>query len=84
MRSPALRRRDATPLTRSLELREKIEEEIATGRVMPGSRLDETELATRYGVSRTPIREALIQLASSGLLEMRPRRGAVALSWHHT
>jgi DNA-binding GntR family transcriptional regulator len=71
------RRTKPPPLTRSLELREKIEEEIATGRVMPGSKLDETELAARFGVSRTPIREALIQLASTGLVEMRPRRGAV-------
>jgi DNA-binding GntR family transcriptional regulator len=65
------------PLTRSFELREKIEDEIATGRIMPGARLDETELASRFRVSRTPIREALIQLASTGFVEMRPRRGAV-------
>jgi DNA-binding GntR family transcriptional regulator len=54
-----------------------MEEEIATGMVTPGSRLDETELAARFGVSRTPVREALIQLASAGILELRPRRGAV-------
>jgi len=63
--------------TRSLDLWEKIEEEIATGIVAPGSRLDETELAARFGVSRTPVREALIQLASAGILELRPRRGAI-------
>jgi DNA-binding GntR family transcriptional regulator len=70
-------RRAKQPLTRSFELREKIEDEIATGRIMPGSKLDETELASRFRVSRTPIREALIQLASTGFVEMRPRRGAV-------
>jgi DNA-binding GntR family transcriptional regulator len=63
--------------TRSLDLREKIEEDIATGIFAPGSRLDETELAGRFGVSRTPVREALIQLASAGILELRPRRGAI-------
>ena len=63
--------------TRSLELREKIEDEIATGKLAPGSKLDETELAAKFRVSRTPIREALIQLASIGFVEMRPRRGAV-------
>jgi DNA-binding GntR family transcriptional regulator len=63
--------------TRSGELREKIEEEIATGTLRPGTRLDEAELAGRFGVSRTPIREALIQLASMGILEIRPRRGAI-------
>lgn len=58
-------------------LREKIEDAIATGVFPPGSRLDETQLAERFGVSRTPIREALIQLASVGILEIRPRRGAI-------
>lgn len=71
------RRRGRQSPTRSFELREKIEDEIATGRIMPGERLDETELAARFRVSRTPIREALIQLASAGFVEMRPRRGAV-------
>src|ERR1019366_5883144 len=64
-------------LTRAEELREKIEELIATGALLPGTRLDETDLAERFGVSRTPIREALIQLASVGILLMRPRRGAI-------
>lgn len=64
-------------LRRSEELREAIEERIATGVYAPGSRLDESELAEDFGVSRTPVREALIQLASGGLIEMRPRRGAV-------
>lgn len=62
---------------RSEELRERIEEEIATGNFPPGMRLDETELAQRFGVSRTPIREALNQLASIGIVEIRPRRGAI-------
>jgi DNA-binding GntR family transcriptional regulator len=58
-------------------LRESIEEMIAVGKFPPGHRLDETELATEFGVSRTPIREALIQLASMGLIINRPRRGAI-------
>ena len=64
-------------LRRSEELREVIEERIATGAYAPGFRLDESELAEEFGVSRTPVREALIQLASGGLIEIRPRRGAV-------
>lgn len=62
---------------RSELLREEIEEMIAVGELLPGQHLDETDLAERFNVSRTPIREALIQLASSGLVVMRPRRGAV-------
>ena len=63
--------------SRSENLRETIEEMIAVGTLAPGQHLDETELATRFGVSRTPIRETLIQLASMGLVVIRPRRGAV-------
>ena len=58
-------------------LADQIAEGIATGLYAPGSRLDELELAARYGVSRTPVREALIQLGAAGLLTLRPRRGAV-------
>jgi DNA-binding GntR family transcriptional regulator len=62
---------------RSEQMTEQIEERIATGEYSPGMRLDETELAANLGVSRTPIREALIQLAAAGLVEIRPRRGAI-------
>ena len=58
-------------------LRESIEEEIATGRLLPGTRLDEVELAARFGVSRTPLREALRLLLGEGLVETRPQRGTV-------
>lgn len=58
-------------------LRNTLEDEIVTGRIAPGARLDEVSLATRFAVSRTPIREALNQLSTSGLIEMRPRRGAI-------
>jgi DNA-binding GntR family transcriptional regulator len=58
-------------------LREAIEEEITTGKLLPGSRLDEAELAKRFNVSRTPIREALNLLLGEGLIETRPRRGVV-------
>jgi DNA-binding GntR family transcriptional regulator len=61
----------------SERLRESIEEDIATGRLRPGTHLDEVDLAKRFGVSRTPIREALSLLGGEGLVELRPRRGAV-------
>lgn len=62
---------------RADQLRHLLEEEILTGKLTPGERLEEIALAERMGVSRTPIREALLQLAASGLVESRPRRGAV-------
>lgn len=63
--------------SRSESLRDEIEELIAVGTLAPGQHLDEVELASRFGVSRTPIRETLIQLSSMGLVVIRPRRGAV-------
>lgn len=54
----------------------RLEEEIVSGVLPPGTRLDEVQLAERYGLSRTPLREALAQLAASGLIEIRPRSGA--------
>lgn len=68
---------NGAPTRRSEQLGEEIEERIVTGVYPPGTRLDEQELADAFGVSRTPVREALIQLASAGLVEIRPRRGAV-------
>jgi DNA-binding GntR family transcriptional regulator len=50
---------------------------ILNGTLEPGLRLDEATLAQQHGVSRTPVREALRQLAMSGLIDMRPRKGAV-------
>ena len=72
--SAAMRR---TIGTRSERVRELIEEGIATGEFPPGMRLDETELAERFDVSRTPLREALFQLASAGIVVMQPRRGTI-------
>src|SRR5690606_25595585 len=58
-------------------LRDALEDAIADGTFPPGERLDEATLAARYAVSRTPIREALMQLAAIGLVVSRPRRGTV-------
>jgi DNA-binding GntR family transcriptional regulator len=57
-------------------LREQLEQDIVTGALRPGERLDEQALAARFEVSRTPIREALMQLATTGLVLLQPRRGA--------
>jgi DNA-binding GntR family transcriptional regulator len=66
--------REPTQVTR---LARAIAEAIVDGALTPGARLDEAGLASRYGVSRTPVREALRNLAASGLVEHRPHRGAV-------
>jgi DNA-binding GntR family transcriptional regulator len=63
--------------TRSEELLHRLESEILSGAIPPGTRLDEQTLAKRFAVSRTPVREVLWHLASSGLVQMRPHHGAV-------
>ncbi|HEY5793491.1 MAG TPA: GntR family transcriptional regulator [Bosea sp. (in: a-proteobacteria)] len=67
----------AAPLTRTETLRLQIADEIVSGALEPGTPLDEQELAARFGVSRTPVREAIRQLSASGLVSVRPHRGAV-------
>jgi DNA-binding GntR family transcriptional regulator len=54
-----------------------IADRIVTGVMRPGEKLDEVSLANRYDVSRTPVREALGQLAAMGLVDRRPNRGAI-------
>lgn len=56
-----------------------LEQMIVTGTFSDGERLDEIRLSEHFGVSRTPIREALQKLATSGLVEQRPRRGVFVI-----
>ncbi len=62
-------------------LREKVaellREAIIQQKLKPGERVTELEIASRYGLSRTPIREAFRQLESEGFLKIIPRKGAV-------
>ena len=67
-------------MRRADALRDQLEQDIVTGALRPGERLDEQSLAARFGVSRTPIREALMQLATAGLVGLQPRRGAFVAS----
>ncbi len=63
--------------TRSLMsvLQDEIERMILAGTLAPGERINEIALATRFGTSRGPIREACRSLAHSGLVELVPNRG---------
>ena len=54
----------------------QVREDIIGLRLPPGANLDEASLEQRFGVSRTPVREALIRLASEGLIVLLPNRGA--------
>ncbi|KAF0221375.1 MAG: GntR family transcriptional [Geobacteraceae bacterium] len=72
-------------IEKHLTLREKILETIRdaimSGALKPGEKVSEPELAERFGISRTPIREAFRQLESEGYLTVIPRKGAVVVSF---
>src|SRR5581483_5374321 len=68
---------DNPPLTRSDQVRRQIAEKIISGEFSPGDELDETRLAETFNVSRTPVREALRQLAASELVQWRPHQTAI-------
>lgn len=60
---------------------EAIREAIVKGQLKPGERLTEEEMAERYQISRTPVREAFRELAAEGFIDIYPHRGAVVSSW---
>ena len=72
---PALARRTSAAAT------ELIRAAIVEGRFAPGERLKEEVLASELGISRTPVREALLVLQSEGLVESVPNRGAVVRAY---
>ena len=69
----------ASPIspTSSLRVSEELREAILSGEFEPGERLRTVSLAKRFGSSRTPVREALVQLEGEGLVDIEPRRGAL-------
>ena len=86
MRNKEAMTRRTTPLvpaageTLAAALHRRLEAEISAGRIEPGARLDEQEVAERFGCSRTPVREAFRLLASDRLVELRGRQGAAVRS----
>jgi DNA-binding GntR family transcriptional regulator len=79
-RAPAARVAPALPLVRSRNLAEQVAgvivDSIASGALLPGQRLVETEIAQRLQVSRVPLRESLKMLEAQGILDSAPHRGA--------
>jgi len=73
------------PMEKHQTLRERILETIRnailTGELKAGARVSEPDLAARFGISRTPIREAFRQLESEGYLTVIPRKGAVVATF---
>ncbi len=63
---------------------EVLQSEILEGQLQPGERVKEADLAERFGLSRTPIREALRRLETRGLLVHEPYRGMVVARLEHS
>jgi DNA-binding GntR family transcriptional regulator len=62
------------------QVAQRLRQMLVEGRIAPGAKLNERELAELLNVSRTPLREAIKMLAAEGLVELLPNRGAIALS----
>src|SRR5579862_1547896 len=58
-------------------LLERLRDDILSGRLKPGEPLRQDEIARSLGVSHVPIRETFLRLQAEGLVEIRPRRGAI-------
>jgi DNA-binding GntR family transcriptional regulator len=65
----------------AVRVHDELRADILGGRCGPGSRLREEEIAERFGLSRTPVREALRRLEADGLVVVTPRRGAEVVRW---
>jgi DNA-binding GntR family transcriptional regulator len=70
---------ETNKITRVDDAYTRLKDEIRTNRMPPGFQATEPEIALRLGMSRTPVREALIRLESEGLVELIPRKGARVL-----
>ena len=72
---------EVSPPTRGEWVVERLRAAIVVGELPPGSRLRTAELAARFGVSPTPLREALQRLAAEGLVELLPHRWMSPRVW---
>ena len=67
---------DSTPPTRAGVVAERLRRLIQSGEIAPGTRLRQNEVAERFGVSTTPVREAFAELARDGIVRQDAHRGA--------
>jgi DNA-binding GntR family transcriptional regulator len=78
--APVRARRSSMPRTRAEAVAAELRELIRTGVYAPGDRLRQVELAERFDVSTTPLREALLALAQEGIVSQDPNRGFVVFA----
>lgn len=68
----------------SHRIAERITQQIVSGDLKPGEKIIESEYAREFGTSRAPIRESLYLLATEGLIERIPRKGAIVKGYSET
>jgi DNA-binding GntR family transcriptional regulator len=73
-------RQDLLPPTRARAVATRLREEIQAGTITPGTRLRQVDIAQRFGVSTTPVREAFATLAREGLVSQDAHRGAIVFA----
>src|SRR5580700_120243 len=75
--APAVQRRNGRPraATASSRIYSDLRAELVSLQRVPGQAISEAEIALAYGVSRTPVREAILKLSDEGLLEIFPQSG---------
>ncbi len=76
MSAHKLRLVETPPSTLHEDILTQLRDHIVEGHLDPGARIPERELCEKFGISRTPLREALKVLAAEGLVELLPNRGA--------
>jgi len=76
MNDRATTRQPIRPHSLHEEVLPRLRDMIIKGEIKPGERISEAELCSQFGISRTPLREALKVLAAQGIIELSPRRGA--------
>lgn len=84
-RGKAAARRVPAPARRSAlhgEIAARLRQMILEGELRPGERIPELQFCAAFGISRTPLREALKVLATEGLVESRPNRGSIVSPVH--
>lgn len=64
------------PLSKAEYVLQRLRKELQSGEILPGAQIRQTEISVRYGVSATPVREAMRRLESEGLINYSPHRGA--------
>lgn len=77
--SRAFDNEDRKPVTgtQSNQLAQQLEEMIFSGQLRPGEKIEEGAIAAQFGVSRTPVREAIQRLVATGMVQVRRRKGTI-------